>query len=143
MDHVHYSQWIPIFIKDVEELDPTTFETFQKRYFTIKRSDRIFSNIAVDETHEQNNKLVKIHRGSIGIFENHDALFHWSVSTSIIADMCYDNEITTDSKHHENTVSFDQSYRKDVDSLIESINAMGNPFKETEKILYIYRQRLF
>ena len=61
MDHVHYSRWLPIFIKDLEELDPNTLEAFQKGYFTIKRSNRTFSNIGIDQAHQQNNKLVKIH----------------------------------------------------------------------------------
>ena len=107
---------MPVFIKDLGDLDPTTLEAFKKGYFTVKRSNRTFSNIGIDQAHEQNNKLVKIHGGAIGIFDNQNALLRWSVSTSVIAGMCNeDKEDDLSVKHHENNTSFENRYRKDVD----------------------------
>ena len=136
LNHVHYSRWLPVFIKDLEDLDPPTLEAFKKGYFTVKRSNRTFSNIGIDQAHEQNNKLVKIHGEAIGIFDNQNALLRWSVSTSIIAVMCNeDKEDNLTVKHHENNTSFENRYRKDVDALFKAINEMGNPFMEEEKNL--------
>ena len=39
-----------------------TFECFIKGYFTIKKSNRDFSNIGIDQAHEQSNKVVKLCR---------------------------------------------------------------------------------
>jgi len=52
LDHTHYARWLPVFIKDLEELDPLTRDAFAKGYFTIKRSNKIFSNIGIDQAHE-------------------------------------------------------------------------------------------
>ena len=41
-----------------------------KGYFTVKKSKRKVSNIGIDQAHEQNNKLIKIDGGAIGLFDN-------------------------------------------------------------------------
>ena len=74
LDHLHYTRWLTVFIKDLEQLNPEVLNAFKKGYFTVKPIKRIFSNIGIDQAHEQNNKLVKIHGGAIGILENPNAL---------------------------------------------------------------------
>ena len=59
---------------------PSILEEFMKGRFTIKNGNRAFSNIGVDQAHEQNNKLVKIEGGAIGIFDNPKALLRWAVA---------------------------------------------------------------
>ena len=105
LDHTHYARWLPVFIKDLEALDSSTRDAFEKGYFTIKRSNRVFSNIGIDQAHEQNNKIVKIHGGAIGILDSQNALLRWSVSAPIIADLCRpcdDQEITPIPKKGDN-----------------------------------------
>ena len=63
MDPVHYSRWMSVFIHDLRRLPdthPDVFQRFQEGQFTIKKSARVFSNMSIDQAHEQNNKLVKI-----------------------------------------------------------------------------------
>ena len=50
------------------------FQNFTAGAFTVKKSDRVFSNIGEDQAHEQHSKILKIDGGSIGILENEDAL---------------------------------------------------------------------
>ena len=137
MDHTHYARWLPVFINDLEKLDNSTRSKFEKGYFTIKRSNRPFSNIGIDQAHEQNNKIVKIRGGAVGLLDNPKALLRWSVSNPIIAEMCGNdriasNEDETDLKHHEDTPAFEKQFRKDVNSLVAAVEEMGNPFKEKE-----------
>ena len=59
LDQLHYARWLIVFIKDLEQLNPEVLNAFKKGYFTVKPIKRIFSNIGIDQAHEQNNKLVK------------------------------------------------------------------------------------
>ena len=90
MDLVHYSRWMSVFIHDLRRLPdthPDVFQRFQEGQFTIKKSARVFSNMAKDQAHEQNNKLVKIDGGDIGIMENDTALLNWAISGPQISQM--------------------------------------------------------
>ena len=71
---------------------PTIFEEFKRGFFTVKNGNRKFSNIGVDQAHEQNNKVIKIDRGAIGIFDNPKALLRWAVAGPIVAKICNDAE---------------------------------------------------
>ena len=90
MDLVHYSRWISVFIHYIRRLPdthPDVFQRFQEGQFTIKKSVWVFSNMAIDQAHEQNNKLVKIDGGAIGILENDTALLDWAISGPQISQM--------------------------------------------------------
>ncbi len=137
LDHTHYARWISVFIKDLSHLDPPVYDAFQKGFFTVKRSKRDFSNMGVDQAHEQNNKMVKIHGGAIGILDNENALLRWAVSGPVVAEVCKVSKVTVDSEmsHHEDTTSFEVKFRKDVRSLLAAMNDFGNPFKEVNENL--------
>ena len=62
-DHVHYARWLPIFIRDLECLEtnaPSVYKEFLEGHFTVGKTANCFSNIAIDQAHEQNSKLVKL-----------------------------------------------------------------------------------
>ena len=53
LDHIHYFRWIPVFIHDLKLLkafDPKLYECLSK--------GTVFSKIAFDQAHEQNNKVI-------------------------------------------------------------------------------------
>ena len=52
----------------------TIYEEFCKGHFTVQKSRKLFSSMADDQAHEQNNKLVKIDGGAIGILDKQKAL---------------------------------------------------------------------
>ena len=62
-------------------------DEFVKDHFTIKKTERSFSAIGIDQAHEQNNKSLKIDGGTIGILGNEQALLEWAVSGPYIANM--------------------------------------------------------
>jgi len=56
LDHQNYARWIPIFIQDLERLPTDIQKEFVEGRWTIKKSSRLFSNIPMDQAHEQPNK---------------------------------------------------------------------------------------
>ena len=73
MDHVHYARWLPVFINDLKALStkhPKVYQQFLDGKFTINQTGKPFSNIGVDQAHEQSNKLVKVDGGAVDILLN-------------------------------------------------------------------------
>ena len=127
MDLVHYSRWVSVFIHDLRRLPdthPDVFQRFQEGQFTINKSTRVFSNMSIDQAHEQNNKLVKIDGGAIGILENDIALLDWAISGPQISQMLqiFSNSDTNKASvvlnefnlHHEDTDACEKNFRKDL-----------------------------
>ena len=63
----------------LSQSDEYIFENFMRGFFTIRRSKREFSNMDINQTHDQNNKLMKIDGGAIGMF-NESSLLKSSVA---------------------------------------------------------------
>jgi len=147
LDHTHYSRWMSVFLQDLQLIPskyPSIFEEFKRGYFTVKNGNREFSNIGIDQAHEQNNKLVKIEGGAIGIFDNQKALLRWAVAGPIVAQICKDveGEEVNEKKHHEDNDSFEKKFRKDVKSLYDAYLEFGNPFCEEQTQLTQISSRL-
>ena len=70
LGHGHYARWLPFYLKDQENLHDhalSLYKQFSDGHFTVKKTTRICSNIGRDRAHEQNNKLVEIDCGAVGI----------------------------------------------------------------------------
>ena len=83
LHHTHFSRLLPVFINDPEQLSakhPRVYEEFKRGHFTAKNICWKFSSILEDQAHEQNNKLVKIDGGAIGIVYNHISMMKWMVA---------------------------------------------------------------
>ena len=119
LDHLHCARWLTVFIKDLEQLNPEVLNAFKKGYFTVKPSKKIFSNIRIDQAHEQNNKLVKIYGGAIGILENPNALLRWAVSEPVVAELCRNEKLSemSSKNHNENTQAFESNFGKDFKAI--------------------------
>ena len=105
--------------------------------FTINQSGKPFSNIGIDQAHEQNNKLVKIDGGAVDILlTDNSALTKWMVAGPEIADMVNSFRLTENEdkkmKHHEDTISFEKRFRKDVQAFSSTMRELGNPFAQTD-----------
>ena len=132
LDHVHYARWLPVYLRDLETLDefaPSLFKHFLDGHFTVKKTNNNFSNIAIDQAHDQNNKLVKIDGGAVGILDSPRALLKWAVVTPEISSKDEEHEEHEDAQlHHEDTKPFEEMFRKDVNQLYEELKSRGNPF---------------
>ena len=136
LDHIHYARWMTVFLEDLFLLpcsQRTTFECLSKGYFTVKKSNRVFSNMGIDQAHEQSNKLVKIDGGAIGILDNENALVKCAIAAPIITELLDTEEDEIFRSHHEDTDSFENTFRKENEALFVAFDETGNPFAETEE----------
>ena len=88
LDHTNYRHWLPICLESHKELHlihPTVFEEFQKRFFIVNKTNRLFSCISDDHANEQNNKFIKSERGVVGTLDSAKVLLKWMISGPIIA----------------------------------------------------------
>ena len=86
---------------------PDVNEQFQKGNFIIHKTERIFSGIAIDQAHEQNNALIKADGGAIGLTERESALRRWMAVGPEVCRFAEQNEKFSrkrekiHTKHHE------------------------------------------
>ena len=96
-----------------------------------------FSNIGIDQVHEQNNKLVKTDGDAVDILLNDNtALMKWMVAGPEIAEKVEafrsENVHERTLKHHEDTNAFEKQFRKDVKALCNVFEIHGNPFDDPD-----------
>ena len=149
LNHYNYARWLSVHLLDMRALPQTAPDVagkFNEGFFTINKSSKHFSAIAIDQAHEQNNAIVKGDGGAVGLTENESALRRWMVSGPEIArvvnefeddiNVASSNDVKT--KHHEEQRSFQVKSFKDVKALDASIEDLGNPFmEESEELLVL------
>ena len=107
----------------------------------------MFSGIAIDQAHEQNNASVTGDGGAVGLSENPAALRCWMVSGPEMARLIGEFEVSTkkrkitDFRHHEQTKHAQMTFGRDITSLTDVIEDMGNPFAENSKDLLVLDSR--
>ena len=117
LNHTNYARWIPVHLRDMCALQhkaPNISSQFETGMFTVYKTQRRFSAIAIDQAHEQNNAMVKGDGGAVGLTENASALRRWMVSGPEMARLVneFEADIATESrrnqdnsKHHEQSKS--------------------------------------
>ena len=94
--------------------------------FTVKKTARPFSAIAIDHAHEQNT-AVKGEGGAVGLTENPSALRRWMVCSPEMARIIgeFESSMDTNQKanlwHHEHNTHTQQAFYRDVKSLTDVI----------------------
>ena len=142
LDHIQYSRWMPVFVQDLLTIMPKhekTMNSFLKGYFTVKKTEKAFSNIGIDQAHEHNNKIVKTDGGAIGILDNQTSLIKWAVAgpifSQILKNAKNDESFDASALHHEDTSLFEKTFREDRDAFLRVFLEYGNPFKEHDEAL--------
>lgn len=137
LDHHNYARWIPIHIRDLENLPLSILEEFQQRgHWVINNTKNRFSSIPIDQAHEQNNKVVKGSGGAVGLTENPSAFRKWMVSGPEQARLLkefQDNYIPNQDKsyhHHEEGFATQKTFKEQSLSLYTVIKDFGNPFMD-------------
>ena len=70
LDHVNYSRWMPVHIRDMKSLpDPIKDEFENHSHWVLSKTMNTFSAIPFDQAHEQENKIVKGSGGAVGLTE--------------------------------------------------------------------------
>ena len=140
LDRTNYSRWLSVHIKDMLELQekhPALLQSFVDGKFTVTKTSHAFSAISLDQAHEQNNALVKGEGGAVGLTESPSALLRWMVAGPEIArvvqefqDGVHIKQDNRDIDHHEMSGASQKRFTTHVESLVEAIDEMGNPFIE-------------
>ena len=119
LDHTNYARWIPVHLM-------------------------MFSAIPLDQAHEQNNAYVKGDGGAIGLTDNATALRRWvgagpEASRVIVGfeDFNMHPRNQEETRHHEETPSVQNTFARDVRSLVAVIEELGNPFEDDSQDLLV------
>ena len=93
----------------------------------------MFSNVAIDQVHEQNNACVKGDGGAVGLTQNPQALRRWMVSGPEMARLIIEFQASMEKpekksnhKHHEQTQSIQMAFFNEVKALNNVIEEMEN-----------------
>ena len=138
--------------QSIEEAPPSTKTCFfcgkpPVRETLRKKTTHVFSGIAIDQAHEQNNASVKGDGGGVGLTENPAALRRWMVTGPEMARLIGKFEVSTmkkkktDFRHHEQTKHAQMTFGRDITSLTGVIEQMGNPFAENSNDLLLLDSR--
>ena len=126
-DQTNYARWLPVHIRDMLALEhshPDIYREFLAGNFTISKSRRKFSSLAIDHAHEQLNAVIKGEGGVVGVTESDAALCRWAVTAPELSRMLQEFEadafeMSDVETHHEQTASVQNKFRKDVSKLLD------------------------
>jgi hypothetical protein len=77
MGHINYAHWVSVHLHDMHaflQMHPAIASEFRSGKFTVHKTTRKFSAIALDQAHEQLNATVKSNGGAIGLTDDLTAL---------------------------------------------------------------------
>ena len=114
------------------------FRNFINGNFSFPKTNTLFSRIALDQLHEQNNKVIKSISGATSVINRKDesALNRWALSGPELAEIIsqFENEyeqndqsLTSTKDHHECSKTFQTNFYNDVQRLRR--NFVNNPFQ--------------
>ena len=123
---------------NLNKIHPEITSQFNKGHFVVHKTGRIFSSIAIDQAHEQNNATVKNDGGAVGLTQNPEALRRWMVAGPELVRMTTELEASVQkfhqnpskTKHHDQTRSIQVRFAQQVKNLAQVMEEMGNPFLE-------------
>ena len=127
----------------VETMFPDIYENFNKGFFTFQKSENQFSQMALDQVHEQNNCTIKSCGGATDLVNKveESALIRWGTCGSevprIINEFEESMKLETPEEddsnlhlHHEDSATYKKKISSDVKTLRKSMTI--NPFSQTK-----------
>lgn len=120
-------------------LQPTSIQQQFRNNWVVSKTQNRFSSIPIDQAHEQLNAMVKGKGGVIGLTESPTALQRWLLCGPELARCIteFENEIEHEIGgsrgkflHHEEGLAAQKNFKQQVNSLVDVINAFGNPFED-------------
>lgn len=137
LDHNKYARWISVHIKDLKNMPESVKKEFLKGNFTVSKKKNCFSNMALDQNHEQMNAIIKGDGGAVGLTGNPNALKRWILAGPEISRIVYEFENSeiidlddTRRKHHEEYYGYQSRFYTNVKNLLHEFNEFGNPFDD-------------
>jgi len=102
LDHINYAQWVPVHVRDMinlSDVHPQIASEFISGNFTVHKTGRVFSSMAIDQGHEQNNSIIKSDGGAIGLTQSPVALRRWMVAGPELVRLTQEFEESMDGLH--------------------------------------------
>ncbi len=112
LDHVHYARWLSVHLRDMSSLvanHPLIYKEFIEGHFVAHKSRRVFSGLATDQVHEQNNAKVKGEGGAVGLLDSPNALrrFFFFFFFFYIGFCLINIQSNTDQRKTSNTMNYE------------------------------------
>ena len=131
LDHVNYARWLPVHIRDMKSFPRPIKEEFEiQGNWVISKTAKTFCGILFDH--------VKGSGGCIGLTENPVAFRRWMLSGPELSRLRkqFERELFSDNDpdnpqnflNHEQGLSTQKTFQRQVTSLSSIIRKMGNPF---------------
>lgn len=140
LDHYNYARWSTVHCFDLMMLEktcPDLHEQFELGNFSFQKTNSEYSRIALDQVHEQNNKVIKGSGGSKHLLNRSEesGLIRWECIGADIARILCEFEDSVDEtsteegtkKHHEDTKIFQERFYGDVKKVYTGMS--NNPFE--------------
>ena len=141
LDKYNYSRWATLFwfqLASLSKTCPGVFVEFMKGNFSFPKTNAAFSRMALDQLHEQNNKVIKGVSGAVSVINRKDesALIRWALCAPELTRMNQEfeqqygnicDDESTFKPHHESSAKFQIEFFKDVQRLFASFTE--NPFE--------------
>ena len=135
LDHTNYARWVPVHLRDMIELStkhPEVAAEFHHGNFTIQKTNRVFLLLQ-----EQHNAHVKGDGGAVGLTNNPNALRSWMIAGPEVARVIEEFHAQQNhckgkvkTLHHDQIPSVQSAYARDVRSLVNAFEDLGNHFLE-------------
>ena len=138
-DKYNYARWLSVHIFDLMTMKvkhPDIYENLKKGFFSFQKSTREFSRMALDQVHEQNNRVIKSTGGATDLVNKSDqsALIRWETCGPDIARIIMEFEESENidspnlnsSKLHEDNEAFCKKFTSDI------IGLPVNPFQSVK-----------
>ena len=140
MDRIKYRRMLPVYLADMKHLEseePTIWNSFLQGNFAVKKSDISFTPLGADHAGEQQNKLLKIQGGIVGITKNEHARIRYFLTASILANISSElkNIISTNSYtcHHKLNNAAISKQAKMMNSLRKTLDERRFSVESTEE----------
>ena len=141
LNHTHYSRWLSVHLEDLKKVQishPDIYVEFSEHgNFTVSRTGRPFSAMALDQAYEQLNKDIKSLHGALGT----DIGDRWNMACPEVLRLlseyenCYPEifgeKIDSDPtmlKHHSDHIGHQKSFLSDFRLLKSAIQERCDPF---------------
>ena len=98
-------------------------------------------------THEQSKKNLQVHGGAVGLYENTEALTLFRIAGPDCSRCIHEFEAVLDTTssstaHHEEASALQKKYKKDVQSFVDIVEPLGNPFDNIHELVALHTQEV-
>ena len=131
LDHYNYALWLSVHVRDMVSIHtkiPDLAQEFDKGMFVVYTLRRMFSAMAIDQAHKQNNASVKGDGGggvAVGLRDNAHGLARWIIDGPEIARVVqefestfkYKESLTNNPCHHDQSSNVQYKFRNYVNDV--------------------------